>query len=193
LRLTRGGLFLDKAHGEEIRQFAAAYRVPPKEKFATVGITTDPVTGRTLVHEGKCFFYLVNRDYYSVRAEVAFYRSPGRLDDLAAGKSVRAGRRWELTLGPYELRSFSMASDVQLASFSAKPPETIAADLPSDARKAVRALADLRTAGKFISGMDEMRRGFKSAIAEKRLAWLRRALTSYIVLNCREMAEAKTS
>jgi hypothetical protein len=64
----------------------------------------------------------------------------------------------------------------------------IASALLTDARKAVRELADLRAAGHLIPGMDEMRRGLESAIAEQRLAWLRRALTSYVVRKSREVS-----
>jgi hypothetical protein len=56
----------------------------------------------------------------------------------------------------------------------------------------VRDLEKLRAVGKIIPGLDEMRGGFESTVAEKRLAWLRRAWTSYIVGKCREMTESKT-
>jgi hypothetical protein len=45
-RITRGGLFLDKAHNEMIRQFARAYRALPRQNFTTVGASTDSVTMR---------------------------------------------------------------------------------------------------------------------------------------------------
>ena len=71
-RITRGGLFLDKAHTEAIQQFARAYRALPRQKFDTVGTSTDPVAVRTLVHDGRRYFYAVNRDYYPVKVDVAF-------------------------------------------------------------------------------------------------------------------------
>ena len=40
--------------------------------------------------------------------------------------------------------------------------------------------------------MDEMRRDIERAIAAQRLAWLRRALCSYIVRKCRETTAAKS-
>jgi hypothetical protein len=40
LRVTRAGLFLDKAHGDELRRFAAAYRALPRKKLERVGGTT---------------------------------------------------------------------------------------------------------------------------------------------------------
>ncbi len=186
LRITRGGLFLDKAHSEELRRFAAAYRALPRKKFETVGGTTDPVAVRTLVHDGKRYFYLVNRDYYPVRVELSFERSPGKLQDLATGENLRASRRWELTLGPYELRSFAVARDIGITGFTPKPPAAIAAALLADGQKALRDLDAARAAGRLIPGMDEMRRDIERAIAAQRLAWLRRALTSYTVRKCRE-------
>jgi hypothetical protein len=49
-----------------------------------------------------------------------------------------------------------------------------------------------RAAGHSISGMDEMQRDIERAIAAKRLAWLRRALSSYIVRKCRESVALKS-
>lgn len=36
--------------------------------------------------------------------------------------------------------------------------------------------------------MDNLDRGIRSAMAEGRLAWLRRALTGYVAIRCRELA-----
>jgi len=188
LRITRGGLFLDKAHSEELRGFAAAYRALPKAKFETVGATTDPVAVRTLVRDGRRYLYLVNRDYYPVRVELSFDRPPGKLQELATGATVRVPKRWDIFAGPYELRSFAVAPAARLTGFTTQAPVEIASALLTDARKAVRELADLRAAGHLIPGMDEMRRGLESAIAEQRLAWLRRALTSYVVRKSREVS-----
>jgi hypothetical protein len=190
-RITRGGLFLDKAHNDEIRRFAAAYRALPRRKFETVGYTTDPVAVHTLRHEGKRYFYLVNRDYYPVQVQFAFDRSPGKMQDLATGENLRASRRWEIELGPYELRSFAVAGDVSITGFTPKPPPDIATALLADGQKAVRNLEAARTAGRLIPGLEKMRHDLERAVAEKRLSWLRRALTSYIVRKCRETPTAK--
>jgi len=191
LRVTRGGLFLDKAHSEELRRFAAAYRALPRRKFATVGGTTDPVAVRTLVHDGKRYFYLVNRDYYPVRVELAFDRSPRKLRDLASGEDLHASRQWEITLGPYELRSFAVARDSGITSFRAEPPPAIASALLAEGRKAVSDMDAAHAASRVIPGMDEMRRDIERAIVAQRLAWLRRALSSYIVRKCRETMAGK--
>lgn len=191
LRVTRGGLFLDKAHTAELRHFAAAYRALPRKKFETVGSTTDPVVVRTLLHNGKRYFYLVNRDYYPVRVALEFTRSPGKVQDLSKGTTLRASRHWELTLGPYELRSFAIAHHVGLAGFTPKAPADIADALLADGRQALRDLDAARAAGWLIPGMEEMRDDIERAIATQRLAWLRRALTSYIVRKCREIKTGK--
>jgi hypothetical protein len=57
----------------------------------------------------------------------------------------------------------------------------------ADGRKALTDLDAARAAGRVIPGMDEMGRDIEHAIAAQRLAWLRRALSSYIVRKCREI------
>jgi hypothetical protein len=191
LRVTRGGLFLDKAHTEELRRFAAAYRALPRVKFETVGSTTDPVVARTLLHSGQRYCYLVNRDYYPVRVALEFTHSPGKVQDLGKGETLRASHHWEITLGPYELRSFALARHVGLAGFTPKVPTDIAEALLADGRQALRDLDAARATGWLIPGTAEMRDGIERAIAGQRLAWLRRALTSYIVRKCREIKTGK--
>ena len=124
-RITRGGLFLDKAHTEAIQQFARAYRALPRQKFATVGPSTDPVAVRTLVHDGRRYFYAVNRDYYPVKVDVAFSAAPKQAEDLATGEKMDLPQQWSLVLGPYELRSFAVAPEVEITGFTATPPENI--------------------------------------------------------------------
>jgi hypothetical protein len=183
-RITRGGLYLDTAHGEEIGKFALAYRALPNREFETVGATTDPVAARTLLHDSKRYFYLVNREYYPINVEVAFDRSPGTVTDLAAQTNSPASQRWEVLLGPYDLRSFSVGPEVRVVGSTVRPPAEIAAALKADGEKAIHEIKEFRASGRFILGMDEMQRGIESAIAEDRLAWLRRALSGYIVHEC---------
>jgi len=186
-RITRGGLFLDKAHSAHIQRFARAYRALPKEKFETVGASADPVAVRTLVCDGRRYFYLVNRDYYPVPVRLIFTRAPGQVTDLATGQARSAGEVWEVVVGPYELRSYAMAADVGVRGFVATPPADVARGLAEDARRAVQAIESVRESGRFIAGMDEMQREIEAAVSSGRLAWLRRALTSYIVRKCREL------
>ncbi len=187
LRITRGGLFLDKSHTAELRRFAAAYRSLPRQKFETVGPSTDPVAVRTLVFRDRRYFYLVNRDYYPVRVQVTFQRSPGKVKDLATGEDVRAPRVLFLTLGPYELRSFATTPGSPISGFLAQVPPEIVSSLVADSRKALRALEEVRSSGHSLIGVDEMSQAIGQAIAQQRLAWLRRALNSYIVRKSREL------
>jgi hypothetical protein len=186
-RITRGGLFLDKAHSEMIQQFARAYRALPRAKFTTVGTTTDPVAVRTLVRAGRRYCYAVNRDYYPVKLDVTFNVKPMAAEDLATGQKIDLPQQWLFTLGPYELRSFALAPDAEIVRFQATPPEQIARALKEEADLALTALDKARKAGKPLAGMDAMEQQIRAAVGDGRLAWLRRALTSYIVRKCRAM------
>jgi hypothetical protein len=181
-RITRGGLFLDKAHSGEIRKFALAYRALPREKFETVGTQTDPVAVRTLVRDGRRYLYLVNRDYYPVEVQLRCEPAALGITDLATGASFRAAASpWRITLGAYELRSFALPEHARIAGFTVHPPEGIARALRAEATEAVSALRRAEESGALIPGAERLRSGIESAMAEGRLAWLRRALSSYIV------------
>lgn len=187
-RISRGGLFLDKAHSEALRQFAPAYRALPRKKFTVVGTNTDPVVLRTLVDGDTRYFYLVNRDYYPVEVQVSFSGIPDALRDLATGKAVNAGPVWPLTLEPYQLRSFAMNPKTEVTAFTATPPVEIVQELTDSANRAMKAFQRLRDNGKAVPGTDEMESRIRAALAKTRVAWLRRALSSYIVR--RSLAEA---
>jgi len=187
LRITRGGLFMDKAHTEEIAMFAKAYRALPKVKFETVGDKTDPVAVRSVVADGRRYFYLVNRDYYPVDVKLAFDRAPGLVTELASGKATEVGKTWDVTVGPYELRSFTVADVARLTGFEAAVPAEITEALLGEAETALAAMAKVRAEGRYIAGLDRMEARIRSAMAEGRLAFLRRALTGYHVRKCREI------
>ena len=187
-RITRGGLFLDKAHGEYLRRFAPAYRALPNVKFDTVGATTDPVAVRTLVHDGKRYLYAVNRDYYPIDVEIAFNNSPERVTDLATGASIEPTEVLRITLEPYGLCTFAMPPQTEIAGFVTTPPAEIAAAIREETASAFAAFDAIRAAGKFIPGMDELEQRMRTALVEGRLAFLRRALTSYTVRKSREQS-----
>ncbi len=189
-RITRGGLFLDKAHTEPIQRFARAYRALPKEKFKTVGPSTDPVVVRTLVCDDRRYFYAVNRDFYPIELELTFSKAPGEVVDLSTNEILHPSKRWRFVLGPYELRSYTVAPDVGVVGFLAMPPKDIVDRLTAEAREALELIEKTRADGKFIPGMDELQDGIRSAVTQGRLAWLRRALNGYVVLRCRELAES---
>jgi hypothetical protein len=185
-RITRGGLFLDKAHSEAIANFARAYRALPRQKFDTVGTTTDPVAVRFLLRDGLRYFYAVSRDYYPVQVRFDFGGVPNGLRDLAAGDAIRAGQSWTLMLGPYELRSFAMAPDVEIRGFTTIVPAEIVQSLAEEAQQVFAAFDKLRATGKALPGMDDFEKRMRTALSQSRFAWLRRALTGYIARKAQE-------
>jgi hypothetical protein len=178
-------LFLDKAHTEHLRMFIRAYRALPNEKFETVGTKTDPVAVRTLEKDGKRYCYAMNRDYYPVDVEIAFNADPGQVQDLATGKSAMTGQHWRFTVGPYMLQVFAVAPNVQIAGFTAIPPEDVVHTITDETDRAIEAVVAARKAGLSIPGINEMEFRMREALGEGRVAWLRRALTSYVVRKCR--------
>lgn len=187
-RITRGGLFLDKAHTEALRQFARAYRALPREKFHTVGTATDPVAVRTLAQGKRRLLYTVNREYYPVEVYLNISGPGNDIRDQATGQTINETQAGRFTLGPYELRVFSMPLDKKVADFSLNLPPEILASIERDTQAAFEAFARLRAAGKSITGMDIFESRMRAALQEKRTAWLRRALTSYIVRKAREVS-----
>ena len=187
-RITRGGLFLDKAHSAQLQQFARAYRALPKHKFDTVGTTTDPVAVRTLVQDGRRYVYAVNRDYFPIKVEMTFNARPTGAKDLATGEGLDLPQQWSFVLGPYELRSLAIGPNVNIARFTATPPEEVAAELRNAAEQTLAAIAKVRAAGKSVPGMDPMEQRIRDALATGRFASLRRILTSYVARKCQELS-----
>jgi hypothetical protein len=184
VRITRGGIYLDKAHGEGLREFARAFRALPREKFETVGDSTDPVAVRTLSRAGRRYLYLVNREYYPVEVDVRFDRAPKRLVDLSTGLEQSAAASCTIRLQPYQLRSFATDVSAEVSGFSVAVPPAIKKSILSRARRLLKLLQQQHRAGQFFAGAEEMRTVIESALAEKRYACLRRALSSYIAQRC---------
>ncbi len=187
-RMTRGGLFLDKAHSQAIRGFARAYQTLPDVKFDMVGSTTDPVAIRKLHRNDKLSFYMINREYYPIEVDVHFTSEPGTIQDLATGETLSASTSWKVELGPYELRSFAASAKVDLAEFTPTPPPEIVKALQEEAQKALASITHVREAGKFIPGMDEIEARLQTALAKGHLALLRRLITGYVVRKCEELS-----
>jgi hypothetical protein len=160
----------------------------PDQKFETVGKSTDPAAVRTLVDGGRRYVYLVNRDYYPVRVDMQLANGSGEATDLATNQPIDAPAAWQLTLGPYELRSFAMTPETEITGFAAAPPEAIARQLRDEAKQAMAAFAQVRAAGQSVVGMDEIEERMRAALAEGRFATIRRMLTSYIVRKCRALS-----
>ena len=170
-RITRGGLFLEPVHTEQMQRFARAYRALPARKFETVGASTDPVAVRTLTREGRGYLYLVNREYYPVTVELTL-TSAAKVTDLASQETLHAQPLWRLTLGPYELRSFTLDGSVEVSGFTASAPPDIVAQLKNDAETALQQIERLRAASAVLpAGTERMAADIRVA-SRRRYAWL---------------------
>lgn len=118
LKITAGGLFLDKVHRDEFREFARIFRRLPRRKFDTVGGSTDPVAVRQLTGNGETFVYCVNREPYSVRLQLEFERPP-RGVFLADGAQFNGGI---IELGGYGLTAFKLEGKSRAVSFDCEIP-----------------------------------------------------------------------
>jgi hypothetical protein len=93
-------------------------------------------------------------------------------------------------LGAYELRVVTLPAESAVSGFACTPPADVLNQARAESAKAIAALEAVRAAGQFVPGMDEVAAGIKSALASGRIAWLRRALTGYVVRRC--LDEVKT-
>ncbi len=184
VRITQGGLFMDRCHTDELRRFALAYRALPRRKFETVGGSTDPVAVRTLVHDGRRYLYLVNREHYPIPVRVDFSGARTSLRDVATGREETVGKAWNPALEPYELRVVTLAAESVVTGFSCTVPVEILRQVRAESGKALAAIGVMRASGRSVPGMDTMEAGIESALAAGRIAWLRRALTGYVVRKC---------
>ena len=184
-RITRGGLFMDTAHTEQLQGFARAFRALPAKRFETVGATTDPVAVRTAVADGKRYVYLVNREYYPIGVELRLDRPEGRATDLATGEEQGIGAKWATTLAPYELRALAFDEGASVLGFEVVVPAEIAAGLHEEATAALSAMDAAVAAGSEVPGVEALAEDMRAALAEGRYAWLRRALSCYIVRKVR--------
>ena len=184
-RITRGGLFLDKAHSEELRGFAAAYRNLPAQRFETVGASTDPVAVRTLVPRGEArrYIYLVNRAYYPVTVRVSLDR-PAELVNLADESAVSAPAEWILALQPYELYSFTADPAAVVTGFAVDVPAEIAAGLRRETANALEAIAAARRTGHCIAGLDRIESDLRRCLEERCFSRLQHLLRGYHVCKC---------
>ncbi len=188
MRIARGGLFLDRAHGDLMRKFSAGFSVLPKVPFETVGTSTDPVAVRQKVVDGKLYFYAVNREYYPVEVNIQL-SGVGKVKDLISGEVIDSSEL-KLMLGAYEIRSFSSDDSIVITECSAIAPNNISSALVSEAEAALNSIAEVRELGNDVPGMDEIAVGLQDAIATKRYAWIRRAVGGYVVNKCREVASS---
>ncbi len=121
LKITAGGLYLDKVHTAELQAFARVYRRLPDRKFITVGRRTDPVAVRQLSDQGKCYVYCVNREPYAVKVKLNFVRP-------AEGYLLADGQKYQgqtLDLKAFELTALVIKNNRVRAFEHEIPPEII--------------------------------------------------------------------
>ena len=185
-RITRGGLFLDTAHTEQLQRFARAFRALPAVRFETVGTSIDPVAARTAVVDGQRYLYLVNREFYPVEVRLDLSPDDAVVRDLVTGQPAA----FTLVLAPYELRSLMLEASAEVAGYVARIPDEMAAQLRDAAAEVIDCVSRAQAAGVDVPGSEALAREMASALTEGRFAWLRRALSSYAIRKCRELTAA---
>ncbi len=143
---------------------------------------------RTLVFDGKRYVYLVNRDYYPVSVKLQIGNASGDITDLSNHQTASVEKDWQITLGPYELRSFAMPEQVRVEGFLATPPPQIEEQLKAEAADVAARIEQAKKEGKGLPpGAESLAGRIKQAAEDGRLAWLRRALHSYPILKSRQL------
>lgn len=192
-RITRGGLFLDKAHAEEVRRFASAYRALPRVRFATVGQSTDPVAVRTAVHEGRRYIYLVNREWYPIQVTLVLQGKIEPVLDLAKEQELPASDALVIDLGGYGLRALATSPSVDVVDSSVVPPVDIVESLTSHASIVQERILELQAGGRHLAGLSTISTRIADAVNHRHYALLRRLLTSYPARKAMELEASATS
>lgn len=183
--ISRGGLTRDRGHAELLRPFALAYRALPAKKFETVGDSTEPVTVRTLVDGGKRYLYVVNREYYPSDVVVRLTNTTGKIVDLSTNVKIKTAETWPLKLGPYELKSFALSPEVQIAGFTASPPAETVAQLTRDAETVLANIRAKKAAGeKLPADTDNLFAAIQYTLNQRHLSGLRQLLESASIIEC---------
>ena len=180
LSITRGGLYLDKAHSIETLEFAKAYRVLPDKKFETVGETTDPVAVRKLIYDNKLYFYIVNREPYEIAVKVKFNKEKVTLTDMSDSSVTEGLGTTEFKLLPYDLKVFTANDSTDITGFFVSVPDEITAELSVQAERTMKAFETVKDSGFSIPGMEKMEADILQSMEQKRYSRLRHELTSYI-------------
>lgn len=112
--LIDGGWLLPLGQESALRELAAVYRRLPPQPFRTVeprqtGSRMQPIVVRTLRHEGRTYFYLVNDSPWAMTVEVDWQSSQAlHFDCYAAEREsslTRDGTKstWTVRMEPYDL------------------------------------------------------------------------------------------
>jgi len=146
LVLTSGGLTFDRAHADLMRPFARNFRVLPRVKFQTLGKTdTSVATVRSVVTEGARWVYLVNREFYGCRVRLNLPGDTQAVDFDADGQIIALKKGdWTIDLGPYELRTFALPTNVEVGYFGEDVPDSAVHSLRTRAAAVGKRLADTK-------------------------------------------------
>ena len=126
--ITDGGITLTTlGHEDALREFIRAFRTIPAEHFPVFKGVEDPLCVRARKCDDGYYFYLVNRDFYPVTAELTF-DAGGKFDllDLPLDKWEQVADKRTVTVGPFRVMSFRAPTGVALKDVSVSiPPERV--------------------------------------------------------------------
>jgi hypothetical protein len=171
LSFTAGGLYLDKSHAAEQREFAQAFRRLPKCKFRTLETGTDPITVRWLNYEEKTYIYAVNREPYEIGLSVSL---SGDTDPIY------------IRLAPFGLFSFILAGNTLPCGFTIDVPENIADSYRKQSAEAINLLNMASGKNICIPGSTALLKSLTTAVKGEHWASVRHILASYIIAKTRE-------
>lgn len=158
---------------EYAREFARAYRALPKIPFRQCDGISDPVTVRYCQTKNGTYFYVVNICPFEVMATL--HGVPSEARELATGKMIRVS---EITLKPYELRSFLIPSDKKAEVSCVKTESPAAAGYYAEQLKQLEAaIASLKGIGTFQKD-EEMVRKIAEHVRKKEYAEAHRLIFS---------------
>lgn len=181
--ISRGGLTCDRGHADLLRPFALAYRALPAKKFETVGDTTEPVTVRTLVDGGQRYLYLVNREYYPSDVTLRLKNPSGKTLDLVTRAKTPTAETWSLSLGPYELKSFALPPNVEIAGLTVTPPPEVIAQLNRNAKTVLANIQAKKAAGeKLPPDTDNLASAIQFTLEHGHVTGLRQLLESATII-----------
>ena len=184
--INGGGSIGTVGHGEQVKEFAQAFRALPAQPFTQLKGLTDPVQGRELRTEAKYYFYLVNREHYPVQVNLTFAAQPGfRLLNLAADQQMRPTRQGDgyqlsLTVEPYQLLSFAATpASVKIVSSEVMVPAEEVARLRDKVAKVEVAMTTLRERNLPSEEYQARVAELQTAWAEKRYSAVHHLVESY--------------
>lgn len=177
LSFTSGGLYLDKAHAAEQREFAKVFRRLPKRKFNTLESNTDPVTVRWLFQEEKTYIYAVNREPYEIDLSIQFSED---IDPVV------------IRLAPFGLFLFILTGNTPPSGFTIALDDRISAAYREQVAIAIELLDTVSKEGIRIPGSSALSASLASAAETGRWAEVRHLLASYIMAKTGDILKIHT-